>query len=139
MAAGGMLLAANEKSASCSAPYWCAPPPPIFVSSFCLLRRVSVSCLFPSFLLCSFFLSLSLVLHAHSASCSLCLIWAFLSPRADKTTLDLSELQPPECTHSLSLSLPFANHTQEMGSHANEACLASGAQDGVSGLEMFLH
>lgn len=54
------------------------------------------------------------------------------SPWADKTTPDLSKVLPPMCTHIG--TLPSANHTQEMGSQANEARLASGTRDGVLGL-----
>lgn len=45
----------------------------------------------------------------------------------------------PQCahTHTHMHTLPSSNHTQEMGSHANEARLASGTQDGVSGLKTF--
>lgn len=131
-------LAANEKSISCSILLWCSFLLS-FVSSFCWLLSESplpVSPHLSPHCLSSSFLPLSLLFL--QASCSVCLIWAFLSSSSRQNNpRPLWTATPNVHAHTHTHTLPSANHTQEMGSYANEARLASGTQDGVSGLKTF--
>ncbi|CAL8296817.1 unnamed protein product [Arctogadus glacialis] len=60
--------------------------------------------------------------------CSLCLIGHSFPPLADKTTPDLTKRER---------DFPSVNHPQEMGSHANEACLVRAGRRRVQSLEKF--
>lgn len=116
-------VAANEESFSCSVLLWCSLHLS-FVSSLCM-------CLF-FLLLCLFFLSFSLSRHpVHCVG-----FGHSFAPKADKTTQTSLNCNP-QCAHTHAHILHSVNHSQEMGSHANEARLATGTQDEVSGLEMF--
>ena len=79
--------------------------------------------------------------------CSLCLIGHSFSPLADKTTPDLTKTCTHTHTHTHTRThthtqrerelSPSANHPQEMGSHANEACLVRAGRRRVQSLEKF--
>lgn len=115
-------VAASEKLIPRSILLRCRPP-----LRFCSLPSatfwIHASRLSPSFVslcICSLFLLCSTL--SLYAFCSPCLIWAFLSsPSRQNNPRPLWTATPSARTHTLMHTLPSANHTQEMGFHAQRS------------------